>query len=120
MITDFVLWFAEEVKARRLKNIWFCARDGFLIKQLYDILQPGNNSIYFLTSRMAALRAGVQSKEDISYIGSMKFSGTLEQQLKERFGIIRNDEETQGKFLLDYTEVILEELEENGKIIVSM
>ncbi|MCM1282790.1 MAG: hypothetical protein NC180_06670 [Muribaculaceae bacterium] len=115
MITDFVLWFAEEVRKRKLANIWFCARDGFLIKKLYDILRPENRSVYLLTSRMAALRAGVQSREDISYIGGMKFSGTLGQQLKERFGIVRPDGETQGKALLDYTEVILEELEEKRK-----
>lgn len=108
MITDFVLWFAEKVKVRQLKNIWFCARDGYLIKKLYDILQPENHSLYFLTSRVAALRAGMRDKEDISYIGSMKFSGTLGQQLMERFGIIRSDEETQGKNLSDYTETILE------------
>lgn len=116
MITDFVLWFAEKVKERGLKNVWFCARDGFLIKKLYDILQPENHSVYFLTSRMAALRAGVRNKEDLSYIGGMKFSGTLAQQLEERFGIIlRSDEETQGKDLLDYTEVILQTLEEKRR-----
>lgn len=115
MITDFVLWFAEKVNERRLKNIWFCARDGFLIKKMYDILQPENHSVYFLTSRMAALRAGVRSKEDISYIGGMKFSGTLGQQLRERFGIMRADEETQGKVLSDYTEVILEALEDKRR-----
>lgn len=115
MITDFVLWFAEKVNERRLKNVWFCARDGFLIKKLYDILQPGNHAVYFLTSRMAALRAGVCSEEDISYIGGMKFSGTLGQQLKERFGIAVSDEEAQGKELSDYTEVILEALEEKRK-----
>lgn len=115
MITDFVLWFAEKVNEQRLKNIWFCARDGFLIKKLYDILQPDNHSVYFLTSRMAALRAGIRNEEDISYIGDMKFSGTLEQQLKERFGIIRSEEETQGKGLLDYTADILEVLEDKRR-----
>lgn len=115
MITDFVLWFAGEVEKRGLKNIWFCARDGYLIKQLYDLLRPGQNTVYFLTSRMAALRAGMCSEEDIRYIGSMKFSGTLSQQLRERFGIVREDADTQGKNLLDYTEPILEAAEDKRR-----
>ena len=42
---------------------------------------------YFLTSRTAAIRAGMESTEDISYVDSMKFFGSEEDNLRVRFGI---------------------------------
>lgn len=111
MICDFVLWFREQVEKYQLENILFCARDGYLIKQLYDGLCNQISSVYFLTSRMAAIRAGMESEDDIRYVGAMKFTGSLFKQLKERFGI-QASEETKRKNdraeLSDYTEEILE------------
>ena len=37
VITDFVFWFREQVKKYGSQNIWFCARDGYLLKQMYQI-----------------------------------------------------------------------------------
>lgn len=45
MICDFVLWFREQVGKFQLKNILFCARDGYLIKQLYDELCNSISSV---------------------------------------------------------------------------
>lgn len=87
IITDFVIWFHKQVRERNLSNVWFCARDGYLLKELYDIINENQDSQYFLTSRMAAIRSCVENKEDILYVDSMKFSGTLEENLQERFGI---------------------------------
>lgn len=95
MISDFVLWFYHQVKEQKLKNIWFCARDGYLIKKMYEYLmklcKQEDKSVYFLVSRTAAVRAGMRDEEDIRYVDEMKFSGTLEQNLKERFGIDANE-----------------------------
>ena len=92
IISDFVHWFEAQVRKRNIKNIWFCARDGYLIQQLYrKLLEKTNevdNSIYFLTSRTVAIRAGVEKDEDICYINEMHFSGTLKENLKKRFGIM--------------------------------
>lgn len=91
MISDFVLWFHRQVREQNLKNIWFCARDGYLIKKMYGYLlesyRQEDKTVYFLTSRTAAIRAGTQSSEDIRHVDGMKFSGTLEENLRERFGI---------------------------------
>lgn len=111
MICDFVLWFREQVEKYQLENILFCARDGYLVKQLYDELCNQISSVYFLTSRMAAIRAGVESEEDIRDVGNMKFSGSLFEQLEERFGIRIREPEAQedGQAeLLDYAQEILE------------
>ena len=114
MICDFVLWFREQVEELQLKNILFCARDGYLVKQLYDELCNSLSSIYFLTSRTAAIRAGMENEEDIRYVGEMKFSGSLQKQLEKRFGICV-DEMNERAELLDYKEEILERSAESRK-----
>ncbi len=111
MICDFVLWFREQVEKYQLENILFCARDGYLVKQLYDELCNQISSVYFLTSRMAAIRAGMENEEDIRYVGDMKFSGSLFKQLEDRFGIqvceAERQEDGQAD-LLDYAQEILD------------
>lgn len=114
MICDFVLWFRDQVGELHLKNIFFCARDGYLIKQLYDELCNSLSSIYFLTSRTSAIRAGMENEEDICYVGEMKFSGSLSGQLEKRFGI-HVDETDERTELLDYKEEILKRSAESRK-----
>lgn len=46
-----------------------------------------NKDMYWRTSRIAAIRAGVENEEDIRYVGNMKFSGSLFEQLEERLGL---------------------------------
>ena len=110
MITDFLFWFQSEVRKEGLPNIWFSARDGYLLQKLFQILDDKAASVYFLTSRMAAIRAGIEGEKDIAYVDSMKFSGTLEENLKTRFGIeavksIVTDNSTAG--LMQYRDAIL-------------
>lgn len=87
LITDFVLWLHNQLSAKSMKNLWFSARDGFLIKRLFEVMDDKVSSTYFLTSRCAAIRAGVSNDEDIKYVESMQFSGKLSENLKVRFGI---------------------------------
>lgn len=121
MISDFVIWFEEQVKQYDLQNIWFCARDGYLIKKLYDQLTGDTSSLYFLTSRTAAIRAGVENEQDIEYVREMKFSGTLTEQLWERFGISDSCEincnavSREKVTLLDYSDEILKKACANRK-----
>lgn len=111
MICDFVLWFREQVEQFQLENILFCARDGYLVKQLYDELCNQISSVYFLTSRMAAIRAGMESEEDIRYVGDMKFSGSLFRQLEERFGIQVSGEKSQENVRMELSDFMPEILE---------
>ena len=106
MLADFTVWFNQKIKEEKVPNVWMGARDGYLMKKLYDMLNDGDMSAYFLTSRMAAIRAGIESEKDIDYIAAMKFSGTLEQQLKERFDIEVSD--ATGKSLRDFYDIIKE------------
>ena len=105
VISGFVIWLHREIQKQGLKNIWFGARDGYLIKQLYEQIDPSANSIYFLTSRSAAIRAGIEREEDIRYVEELRFSGSLREQLWERFGI-RAGGGGERRSLLDYRDEI--------------
>lgn len=87
MITDFTLWMQENISRQRYKQILFGARDGYLFEKLYGISDPEGRSCYFLTSRTAAIRAGMETQEDIDYVDGMKYSGTFSDATRERFGI---------------------------------
>lgn len=116
LITDFTLWYLKQVSERNIPNSWLCARDGYLLQKLIRLADPENKSCYFLTSRIAAIRAGMENKNDIAYVDSMKFSGTVEENLKARFGLdaeviyheIGSSESNQTDSLLNYAEPILE------------
>lgn len=117
VITGFVFWFRRQICERDLKNVWFSARDGYLIQKLYDRLTNSAGSTYFLTSRTAAIRAGIESREDIRYIEEMRFSGTLREQLRERFGIeaAASDGLPESGGLLEYEQLIQRAAKTNRK-----
>ena len=105
VISDFVVWLKNQIRINSMRNIWFCARDGYLIKKMYDEFDLKQNSIYFLTSRMAAIRAGIQDVQDIEYVEQMHFSGSIKEQLKCRLGI---ETDIEKEKLIDFSEEILE------------
>lgn len=87
MIADFVVWLSERVRQEHIPQVLFCARDGFLAGRLFRRIDRKTKSFYFLASRTAAVRAGVEDDRDISYVDSMKFFGTEEENLRVRFAI---------------------------------
>lgn len=95
VITDFVLWLKEETKAQGFDQILFCARDGYLIGRLFRKISPETKAVYFLASRTAAIRAGMEDEEDIAYVDSMKYFGESGEALKTRFGIISDNRKGQ-------------------------
>ncbi len=124
VISDFVFWFYHQTTEYPFQNIWFSARDGYLIKKMYSYIQRLQNrkdeSVYFMTSRTAAIRAGVRNEDDIRYVDDMKFSGSLEENLKQRFGIYVDeldetniDERENG--LMRYKKPIIRKAEEAYK-----
>ncbi|EOS37796.1 hypothetical protein AALC16_11345 [Lachnospiraceae bacterium 29-91] len=113
MISDFVLWLDRQIQKRQIRNVWFCARDGYLIKKLYDELQGKDASVYFLTSRTAAVSAGMESAQDICYVEKMRFGGTIQEQMQERFGISISG--GTGESLMPYAQDILKAASTNKK-----
>lgn len=91
VITDFVLWLKEKASIQQINQILFCARDGYLFGRLFREAAPDVKSIYFLSSRIAAIRAGMESDDDIAYVDSMKYFGSPSEALYTRFGIKESD-----------------------------
>lgn len=113
MIFDFAYWFGQQVEEKQISNILFCARDGYLLHKIYSKIYPNSKPRYFLTSRTSAIRAGVSDDADIAYVDSMKFSGTLEDNLRTRFGIDADtvsdaDINANESGLMRYSKIILE------------
>lgn len=127
MITDFVHWMKERTADQGYDHILFGARDGHLIGRLFRMvdgadandsvdIKAHSKSYYFLTSRTAAIRAGMWTVDDIEYVDSMKFFGSREEALRVRFGIEVEDAET-----VDRTALILDksrQQRENYKVYI--
>ena len=74
---------------------------------------PSQKAEYFYTSRISAIRAGVESIDDIEYVDGMKFSGECKENLKIRFGISAEvldtaDIDNGQEGLLKYSKAILD------------
>lgn len=93
VIIDFILWLKEKTETQDFRQVLFCARDGYFIGRLFRMVSPKTKSVYFLASRTAAIRAGMENEDDIAYVDSMKYSGEQGEALKIRFGITADDGE---------------------------
>lgn len=91
VLTDFLFWMKKEAETQGYRQLLFCARDGYLPGRLFKKISSCTNAIYFLSSRTAAVRAGMENEEDIAYVDSMKYFGTSEESLRTRFGIAVDD-----------------------------
>ena len=115
LILKFTLWFINKVKNANYSKILFCARDGYLIKEVYDLMVDTLNidmnteSIYFKTSRRAATVPTIESENDIELILKKSFKGTKGQLLNSRFGITSGLDDIKSEeyitSLSDYNEI---------------
>ncbi|MGN0710617.1 MAG: hypothetical protein ACI4LO_02565 [Anaerovoracaceae bacterium] len=94
----FVSMMVEYAEKHADTEILFCARDGFLIKQLYEEVKRTERyknlpeGIYFLTSRRAISVACVQSWEDIELIlEKTTLNDCMGNLLENKFGIKPKD-----------------------------
>lgn len=128
MITDFIHWIKANTTEQGFNQILFGARDGYLIGWLFRMVGSNsfNNdvgmddkeqkSFYFLTSRTAAIRAGIDSEYDLEYVESMKYFGSQAEALRVRFGI-----DTESVNAVDKVSSILEkskQQKENYKLYI--
>ncbi len=91
MISDFTLWMKECADKQGYEQMLFGARDGYLGGRLFRMADTSKASYYFLSSRTAAIRAGMDSQDDIDYVDTMKYFGSPEDALRVRFGIEVDD-----------------------------
>ena len=66
LIMDFVKWFEEKTRECNDCQIWLSARDGYLIKKIYEILYPNRKTHYVLTSRTACTNGSSELMTNLS------------------------------------------------------
>lgn len=52
----YVSWLADMAKAHRIKHLMFVARDGYLLKRMFDQLKTGIRTDYFYAPRMLSVK----------------------------------------------------------------
>ncbi len=97
ILTEFTKWLICQVKNNYYRAILFAARDGYIVKQLYDLaiekleMEDMPESLYFLTSRAACTAACIDEERDIRWLTSVDFDGTPEKLLEKRLNISEED-----------------------------
>ena len=78
-------------------DLWFLAREGYVLKEVYDIfakniIKENGNSEYFLTSRRSISVPAIENINDIRGILEQNYDGTFSNLLKARLGLDVNDD----------------------------
>ena len=90
--------FADNIYKWAGKNdLWFLAREGYVLKEVYDIfakniIKENGNSEYFLTSRRSISVPAIENINDIRGILEQNYDGTFSNLLKARLGLDVNDD----------------------------
>lgn len=125
MIRVFVEWMISTCKAHQIEHVLLASRDGWLIQKLLDIRNEmesvGFTHEYFYASRSACTLAGMESEEDVLYVSTMAFDGSMENMLKKRF-LLENDQilerkhnESNQEYLLRHVNTILSNADQYRK-----
>lgn len=81
-------WMEEKIKGMEADKILFIARDGFIVKKVFDLVTEGRfHTVYLPVSRTLAVRANADTAEKIRLISGLSFDGTMEDMLTRRFGL---------------------------------
>lgn len=119
---SFALWLDFKLREDGINRIYFSARDGYLIKQIFDMVEQDFKahdikepiaSEYLLISRSLVTAASLWRKDDIRRVMEMSFDGEADEMLKRRFYLDKEeilpfekniDPET---YILQHTKAIL-------------
>ncbi|MBO5057614.1 MAG: hypothetical protein J6C64_14840 [Lachnospiraceae bacterium] len=92
-VARFALWIFGQAKKSHYKGVLFAARDGYLMKQMYDWLKDWYGaenlpeSIYFYTSRKAAVMPCVKDEQYINMIIGIYEGKEKEEMMREGFAL---------------------------------
>lgn len=131
----FFTWLIKRVKENNIRTVLFPAREGYFLKQVFDLLLEEQlipfpvKSVYLLASRRAVSIPSINNLEDIYEILGSNFTGSFSNLLKTRYGLsqniidenddytvnLPNDIERVKKDILKYKERIIEEVESELK-----
>jgi len=94
ILLGVVRWLVQALEEAEIDIILFLARDGYLIKKVYDRLKDHPTSEYLLASRTICTLAALETEEELKSVMSLPFSGTAEELLRQRFQL--TEEELSG------------------------
>lgn len=92
LLTSFAHWLTKQAQDNNIERLYFLAREGEIIKQVYDRwtakLETPTTSHYLVVSRRAVSVPSLKNLDDILKIAQNNYqSNTLASFLKERFGL---------------------------------
>ncbi len=98
VILSFVQWLASEARTKGISRLYFLAREGQILKTVYDRWVTGQSeavsSDYLILSRRAITVATITDLEDIYSIASTQYySNNLAHFIHERYGVTLSDTE---------------------------
>lgn len=64
LLYGFCLWLKENVKKNDIDNIYFLARDGYIIKKAHEMIFGEQDNIYYLEASRRSLRVPYLSQKD--------------------------------------------------------
>jgi HAD superfamily hydrolase (TIGR01549 family) len=109
LYVGFAQWLQREASRDKIVKLYFLSREGFILKQVFDILFPEDTSKikteYLYCSRRAVGVASLKNKEDITALAGIAFANgtSLKGLLIQRFGITVNiSQEEQANILNEY------------------
>ena len=97
-LVGFAQWIAQEAEDSGIDCFFFLARDGKIMKQVYDLYHDatgqGPESVYLIASRRAVTVPAIRDTQDIEAIAGVNyFENTLELFMEERFGVQVTEED---------------------------
>lgn len=96
-LLQFNFWLHDFALKNGIKEIQFLARDGDLIKQVFDLLinhlQSNVRSNYLISSRRMYSLPSIESKADINLVFNNNYTGTVKKFIEVRLGLSCDDNE---------------------------
>ncbi len=97
MLLAYVQWVIRKARAAGLTKVCFVARDGYILKEIYDRIRDAGiypdlpESKYVYLSRRAAAVAALTTRQDIAELLHLPFATRrLDDLLENRFGLPRH------------------------------
>lgn len=96
----FMEWLSCRAEKEAIKKLLFFAREGYLLIPIYNHFKEMMKerklpeAVYLEISRRVVWNASISDEEDIYEIAQFPYIGNLQQFMKDRFGIIVDEEET--------------------------
>lgn len=97
LLTAFSEWLRGHASQAKIDDLYFLAREGKIIKEVYDLwcdgIQFSPKSHYLILSRRAVNVPNIKTLDDVLNIAkSTFFANTLEMFLRERYGLALSEE----------------------------